>query len=140
MCSGTTTLLSGRNCCLGGWGLIPSCWRRSPECWASPVSVPFKCVFFPLPVLGTLPQPGWVGVVLKQVDLGGLLACVGHGQRSDVLPVQVPMAPLRRSLQCKSPFFLTADHCPQPLLPLPFCGIAMQGRQGLCGLSACIRT
>ena len=31
------------------WGLIPSCWSRSHKVQAQARSVPFKCVFFPLP-------------------------------------------------------------------------------------------
>ena len=47
-----------------GQSLTPSCWSRSPGGRAHAGSVPFKCVFFPLPAWGPLPQRGGV---LKQV-------------------------------------------------------------------------
>ena len=57
-------------------------------------------------------------------------------QRSDELPVQVSIAPLRRSLWCKSSLSLRADHCPLPPLPLPCCGTVLRAGRGPHGLSA----
>ena len=47
LCSVAVTTLSEQ-------GLIPSCWRGKN--WAPASSIVFKCLFLPLPALGTLPQ------------------------------------------------------------------------------------
>ena len=68
-------------------------------------------------------------------DHCGLSGCAGYRQRFDVLPVQVLVAPLSRSLGCKSPLLLTADHCLQPLSPALLWNHS-SGQAGPHGLSA----
>lgn len=52
-----------------------------------------------------------------------------------MLLVYAPAAPLKGSLRCKSPLFLTSNHCPQPLPPHP--GNAPAG-QARCMCSWCV--
>ena len=118
------------------WGLIPSCWRRSCEGWP-------ELALFPLSVCFSL-SPHWdpcprAGEGQSKWGSCELLVCIGHRQRSNALPVQTPVVLPCHSFGCKSSLSLTAGHCPQPLLPLLCCRTTLQGRWGLCGISACIR-
>ena len=81
---------------------------------------------------------------------GSLSACVSHRQRAKISPVcclcrcpqLFPWLCSEEdlgSVRCKSLLTLRAHHCPQPLLPMPCCGEASQGRLGLPGLSEYIR-
>ena len=116
-----------------GLCLIPSYWSRSPESQPRAGSVPFKCVFQPLPALGPFLQSR--GVVKQGEPIQAFSSCWLQTEVqtvSNVLSMQVPtvvsLVLLRSSLRCKSPFSLRANQSPNPPLPLPCCGAIPQGR------------
>ena len=132
----TSPLLSGHHCTVKG-----GVWSQVSR--AEALRVGPKLVLFPLNVCFSLSL--YQDPYLRGAECWSkrgpcrLLAHVSSRLRLDILPVQVLMAPFRCSLRCKSPLSLRANHCPQPLLPLAFCGTAPQGRQGPCRLLAYIR-
>ena len=109
-------------------------------------SVPFECVFSPLPTPGVLPWAVGGGLLKQGEPMWALSSCQLQTEVqavSNALPILVSAVvslTLHRShLRCKLPLSPTTDHCPQPRQSLPCCGATAQGRQGPWGLLAYIR-
>ena len=93
---------------------MPSCWSRSATGQARVGSIPFKCVFSSPPHQNPCPlgEECWGKEGPYRV-----LVHVNYRERFHVLLAYAPAAPHKGSLWCKSPLFLTSNHCPQPLPP-----------------------